>query len=539
MGVVLRAYDPTLDREVAIKSVRLDGVDEAARANLEERLSREARAAAKLQHPNIVAVYDFFRVDDRAYIVMEYVKGSMLDAMIAGGNRQNTQGILKVLGQAASALDAAHAQGVVHRDIKPGNILIDESGNIKITDFGIARITSAGATETMSQGMGSTVGTLGYMAPEQIRGEAVDGRADQFSLGIVAYQLFTGEMPFQADTWIALSYKIIHDAPPKISGEKGVVSPAMEATMERAIAKLPGERFESCSAFVEALGGAGPVVAQRSRMVLMVAVASVVAMGLYWTFMRPRAEVPVAVASVVVPQAKLDYAPAAVVPKVEVKTEAKEELIEFVPIPPGQFFMGSDTDEDQMRPRHVVRLTQGFEMAVTETTEKQWNAVMSGKQTGSEFPKSEVSWNEVQSFIAKLNARNDGFRYRLPTEAEWEYAALGKTTVDRPRNSIDVAWFHDNSGDRKQEVRKLLPNGYGLHDMLGNVSEWTSDWFEKDYYASSPTVNPAGGKTGEIRISRGGSYETLGMQLATSWRFGDKPEFKAPILGFRVVRVKR
>ena len=203
---MLRAYDPTLDREVAIKSVRLDGVDEAARANLEERLSREARAAAKLQHPNIVAVYDFFRVEDRAYIVMEYVKGSMLDAMIAGGNRQNTQGILKVLGQAASALDAAHAQGVVHRDIKPGNILIDESGNIKITDFGIARITSAGATETMSQGMGSTVGTLGYMAPEQIRGEAVDGRADQFSLGIVAYQLFTGEMPFQADTWIALSY---------------------------------------------------------------------------------------------------------------------------------------------------------------------------------------------------------------------------------------------------------------------------------------------------------------------------------------------
>lgn len=105
--------------------------------------------------------------------------------------------------QCASALDAAHALGIVHRDIKPGNI--------KITDFGIARIISAGATETMSAGLGSTAGTLGYMAPEQIRGEAVDGRADQFSLGIVPYQLFNPKMPFEADTWIALSYKIIHD----------------------------------------------------------------------------------------------------------------------------------------------------------------------------------------------------------------------------------------------------------------------------------------------------------------------------------------
>jgi serine/threonine protein kinase len=130
MGVVYRAYDPTLDREVAIKSVRLDGVDEESRAHLEERLSREAKAAAKLQHPHIVAVYDFFRIDDRAYIVMEYVRGSMLDAMIVAGNRQNVASILKVLRQSASALDEAHKNGIVHRDIKPGNILVDESGNI-------------------------------------------------------------------------------------------------------------------------------------------------------------------------------------------------------------------------------------------------------------------------------------------------------------------------------------------------------------------------------------------------------------------------
>ncbi len=546
MGVVYRAYDPTLDREVAIKSVRLDGVDDAARASLEERLSREAKAAAKLQHPNIVAVYDFFRVEDRAYIVMEYVRGSMLDAMIAGGSRQNTATILKVLRQAALALDAAHAQGIIHRDIKPGNILIDEAGNIKITDFGIARITSAGATETMSQGMGSTVGTLGYMAPEQIRGEAVDGRADQFSLGIVAYQLFTGEMPFQADTWIALSYKIIHDPPPVIASDKSVVTAAMQTMMERAIAKEPSQRFGSCLEFIESLSGAAAgtgVMVPRWRMMLQATVALVVALGLAWMYLRPKAETPVATSGVVVPQAKMNYEPSAVVPKVEekaeVKTAPKPELIEFAPIPGGQFFMGSDTDEDQMRPRHLVRITQAFEMAVVETTEKHWNAVMTGKETGSDLPKSNVSWNEAQSFIAKLNGKNDGFRYRLPTEAEWEYAALGKSTADRPQNASDVAWYRDNSGSQKQEVRKRLPNGFGLYDMLGNVTEWTSDWFEKDYYASSPAANPRGGTTGEIKISKGGSYDTPLQQIATIWRFGDKPDFKEEKLGFRVVRVKR
>ena len=296
MGVVYRAYDPALDREVAIKSVRLDGIDEAARAGLEERLSREARAAARLQHPNIVAVYDFFRVEDRAYIVMEFVRGSMLDAMILSGSHQNTTGIVKVLSQCAAALDAAHALGIVHRDIKPGNILIDESGNIKITDFGIARIISAGATETMSAGLGSTVGTLGYMAPEQIRGEAVDGRADQFSLGIVAYQLFTGKMPFEADTWIALSYKIIHDPPPQLTNQNNAVTPSMQMTLERAIAKAPADRFPSCSAFVDALSSGAPVTAKskvtassrpRRNPFFLIPAALLLAFGIYWMYLRP------------------------------------------------------------------------------------------------------------------------------------------------------------------------------------------------------------------------------------------------------------
>lgn len=553
MGVVYRAYDPTLDREVAIKSVRLDGVDEAARAQLEERLSREAKAAAKLQHPNIVAVHDFFRVEDRAYIVMEFVRGSMLDAMIVAGNRQKVSTILKVLKQSASALDLAHKHGIVHRDIKPGNILVDEAGNIKITDFGIARITSAGATETMSQGIGSTVGTLGYMAPEQIRGEPVDGRADQFSLGIVAYQLFSGEMPFQADTWIALSYKIIHEEPPTLAGVHAAVTPGIENALKRAISKQPADRFPSCSDFVDELSGAAPpttqtraAVARQSRNLYMAGAAMlVVLLGIYWMYFRPKPAAPVATKDARA-GAGIAYAPPVAAPATSTpaetaaaKTEVQPPVIEFAAVPPGRFFMGSDTDDEQQKPRHMVQITKGFEMATTETTEKQWNTVMSAGKGGSEMPKVNVSWNEAQAFIAKLNQRGDGYVYRLPTEAEWEYAARSTGKTERPKNLDEMAWYWDTSGGKLHEAGTLLPNGFGLFDMLGNVNEWTLDWYEEGYYAVAPPVNPTGAASGKLKINRGGAYDTQGMMMSAAWRFADEPGGKLEKLGFRVVRVKR
>lgn len=556
MGIVYRAYDPTLDREVAIKSVRLDGIDEAARTGLEDRLAREARAAAKLQHPNIVAVYDFFRIEDRAYIVMEFVRGSMLDAMILAGSRQNTVGIVKVLTQCASALDAAHALGIVHRDIKPGNILIDENGSIKITDFGIARIISAGATETMSAGMGSTVGTLGYMAPEQIRGEAVDGRADQFSLGIVAYQLFTGKMPFEADTWIALSYKIIHNDPPQVTGENSSVTASMQSTLERAIAKSPADRFPSCSAFVDALSSGAPItaktkivadavtdpVAPRRNPFFLIPAAGLLVVGIYWMYLRPAIPLPppklektAAMPEPVSPRSEPVQTPAAVSTAVP-SPEPNSQPFPFVSIPAGHFFMGSDTDDVGERPRHQVQLTQPFQMAATETTEAQWNKIMGLKPIESKLPKVNVSWFDTQAFIGKLNQRNDGFRYRLPTEAEWEYSARAKDPNDRPRNPDEVSWYNANSGQHRHEVGLLMPNAFGLFDMLGNVHEWTNDWFDESYYADSPKVNPTGAKTGTMRLSRGGSYETRGMQLAVIWRYADPPNQKTDEIGFRVVR---
>lgn len=532
MGVVYRAFDPTLEREVAIKSVRLDGIDEAARAQLEERLSREARAAARLQHPNIVAVHDFFRIEDRAYIVMELVRGSMLDAMIAAGNRQNVAGILKVLRQAASALDAAHAQGIIHRDIKPGNILIDETGNVKITDFGIARMTTPGATETMSQGFGSTVGTLGYMAPEQIRGEAVDGRADQFSLGIVAYQLFSGEMPFMADTWIALSYKIIHDPPPAIGTSNPAVSAGMEKTLQRAIAKQPADRFASCSEFIQNLEHTGAQSATTKSFNWMLPVAAAAALAGGYFFLKPAAppapvEQKPPVASTPAPPPPPVQTPVAPPPPA-----APVGWGDFVTLPAGTFHMGSDTDERDQRPRHLVQLTKPFDMMKTEVSEQMWNEVMTGKATGSKRPKVKVSWQNTQAFMAKLNARGDGYHYRLPTEAEWEYAARGT-------NQYDTAWYWDSSGGRTHDVGEKAPNPQGLYDMLGNVWEWTGDWFDEEYFGNSPKVNPTGAASGKAKIYRGGAFDTQLMMLTPTFRFGDPPDHTGEDLGFRVVRTRK
>ena len=559
MGVVYRAYDPTLDREVAIKSVRLEGVNESERASLEERLSREARAAAQLRHPNIVAVYDFFRIEDRAYIVMEYVRGAMLEAMILAGERQDLVKIGNVLRQAALALDEAHAQGIVHRDVKPGNMLLDEIGNVKITDFGIARRMAAGATETMA-GPGTTVGTLGYMAPEQIRGEAVDGRADQFSLGVVAYQLYTGEMPFQADSWIALSYKIIHDQPTPASTFNPKVSPIMQAAIERATAKQPFERFPRCIDFVEALGSttvaaAGDSASVMKKAAILLPIALVAMATIFWFVGRARDRVnegidtpqPGAVAWTPPPAAKQPEAQASLAAPPTTAPTAASSLalvvdgwpMEFALIPAGQFNMGADTETHDQRPRHMVKISKAFQIGRTEVSDKHWNAVMTGKATGSNLPKAKVSWIEVQGFLAKLNAAKDGFRYRLPTEAEWEYAARAGSTEDRPRNLDDVAWVQQNSGQKPQEVATRIANAFGLYDMLGNVSEWTSDWLDAAYYAASPAVDPQGPKTGEMRMVRGGNYDSPAMIVSVAWRFADDPAAKLPEIGFRVVRVQQ
>jgi len=560
MGVVYRAFDPELEREVALKAVKLEGVTPEQRATNEQYLSREARAAARLQHPNAVAVYDFFSTGDRAFIVMEFVRGANLEAMLATGDTSAHAQFLRILREAASALDAAHLAGIVHRDVKPGNILLDESGRVKIADFGIARMTTGGATLT-APSIGATAGTLAYMSPEQVRGDKLDGRSDQFALGVLAYQMFTGQLPFQAETWIAQSFKILNE--PHIPARS--INPNIPETVEQALSialqKNPLQRFPTCSAFVEALAGtfAAAKAPAKSwpRWILIPIGAAVILLigGMVYRTLRtmenpPPGDPATTAATTKAPETQPATVPAAVptppatLPPAPVQESLSVVLdgipMEFAAISPGRFVMGCDSCDHHQKPEHMVEFTKGFQLGRTEVTEKQWNAVMTGKATGSNKPKVNVSWNDAQAFLAKLNAKGDGFHYRLPTEAEWEYCARAGDAGWIAKNLSDTAWTSSNSNGSLQEVASArMSNLWGLYDMLGNASEWTSDWLGMEYYGESPQRDPKGPATGTMRTFRGGNAGSGDQMASYAFRAADEAKAKGEFLGFRVARDRK
>jgi serine/threonine-protein kinase len=254
MGIVYKAHDPTLGRTVAIKTIHLTTVtDSAERERVTDRLLREAQAAGTLSHPHIVTVFDVLHENDFAYIVMEYVAGSSLAEMLANVQLPDRGELLVWLRQVAEALDYAHRKGIIHRDVKPANILITASSgetprSAKITDFGIAKPISQETTHS-----GTLIGTPSYMAPEQIEGTAVGDRADQFALGVVAYQALCGRKPFEAESVPGLLHKICSEEPRAISNINPALSSTVNKVLARALAKRPGDRFPSVSDFVGAL----------------------------------------------------------------------------------------------------------------------------------------------------------------------------------------------------------------------------------------------------------------------------------------------
>jgi len=250
MGMVYEARDPNLDRRVAIKTIKVDNLPEAAIVEYEARFRTEARSAARLQHPNIVSVYDSERHGDTAYLVMEFVQGEDLKQHLDSGKRYTLEESLAILRDLLAALDYAHQQNIVHRDVKPANLLVEASGRVKLTDFGVARIQDSGeATRTK----GSMVGTLKYMAPEQVQGLPIDARADLFSAGVVLYQLLTGKRPFDGDSEFAIIHQIISQQPPPPSSINAQLPAALDAVVARALAKDRAQRFTTAREFALAL----------------------------------------------------------------------------------------------------------------------------------------------------------------------------------------------------------------------------------------------------------------------------------------------
>lgn len=250
MGTVLDAFDVVIERRAALKVIPLPNAHDAEGQESLARFKREAQAAGRLTHPNIVAVYDYGEDHENAWIAMELVEGGTLKQVLDRGERFALPEIGRLMEQILAGLDYSHRRGVVHRDIKPANIMLTADGTVKIADFGIARIENSSMTQ-----VGTVMGTPSYMAPEQLRGEPVDSRADIWASGVLLYQLLTGEKPFEGG-FSAVQHKALHTEPTPPSTLSVTAPRAFDAVVATAMAKRPEDRFATAGAFAEAIRGA-------------------------------------------------------------------------------------------------------------------------------------------------------------------------------------------------------------------------------------------------------------------------------------------
>jgi len=251
-GTVYKAWDDVLGRSAAIKTIRLEALTNSAIAR-DETLTRfleEAQVSAQLRHPNIVTVYDVGEAEGVGYLAMEFLDGSSLDKLLELERRLSSTRAAAIGAQVALALAHAHRAGVVHRDVKPANIIVGDADRVKVTDFGIAVATSA---EEQSSATGSLLGTPAYMSPEQARGGGLDGRSDVFSLGSVLYEMLTGKRAFHGDSITGLIFKVITEQPAPVRNLAPDVPKELEAIVVRALAKAPEARYQGAEELVRAL----------------------------------------------------------------------------------------------------------------------------------------------------------------------------------------------------------------------------------------------------------------------------------------------
>jgi len=544
MGMVYLAQDTLLKRQVAIKSVLPPrGHEQQAWQDVVGRLIREAQASGSLHHPNIVGVYDVIQDGDFTSIVMEFVTGKTLAEVVLLGSPASPSFAITVLTQCAKALDYAHSQGIVHRDIKPMNIMLDDLGLVKITDFGVAKILYS-ATEPSHE---LAIGTLEYMAPEQLEGRPVDGATDQYALAVVAYRMLTGYRIFDAETvgrWCTL---ILGKDPLPASERNPALPRAADTVLARAMAKNAALRYSSCGQFLmeleQALTPPGSHTQREELIDTLTQTPKVRAMFPAWA--RGLGATSALAAGFVLLIFQLSNKPAKLADRgtvqpaevrltrtLNVKVNPKD-LLNYIWIPAGTFMMGcspGDTVcEDDERPAHKVTLTKGFWMGQTLVTQEAYLRLMGKNPSyfkGARLPVERVTWDDSQAYCWTLGMR-------LPTEAEWEYAARGGTKSSRYGIVGDIAWFEGNTGQTTHEVARKQPNAYGLYDMLGNVWQWVEDWYGP--YEPGQKVDPSGPPMGSDRTLRGGSWDKFPRNVRVSDRGKDEPGNRNNDMGFRCV----
>jgi formylglycine-generating enzyme required for sulfatase activity len=511
MGEVYACLDTRLDREVAVKRL-LSDQDMTPLAL--ERFRREAKAIAKLSHPNIVTLHDYDSDVLGPYLVMELLSGTDLHQQVRANGPLSPAVLRPILDQVVRALSYAHSCGVVHRDIKPSNLRLLSDSTVKVLDFGLAR-HAQDATMTMS---GAALGTLDFLAPEQQEdGSKADARSDQYSLGATAYFLLTGKRP-------------------KAIREKDVPD-AWRELVFKSLEESPADRYASMNALAEALAAIGAPasrVAAPSQITSPASSEPVLHTRLWRNQVQEWADVLVEAPDpkIVTDQALRERLSGEGLPW---RVKDRATGIEMVLIPAGKYMRGASPGDyaamDEERPAHEVVITKSFYLGVYEVTQGEWERLMGSNPShfkGARLPVEQVSWGDTQEFLRKSKG------LRLPTEGEWEYACRASTTSWSYRDLDQVAWYDGNSGDTTHAVGGKQPNGFGLHDMLGNVWEWCSDWYGA--YPGGSQVDPPGPSSGQDLVCRGGSWVNDDWCCRPSFRQDYAPADRDSVLGFRVAR---
>ncbi len=571
MGAVYLAFDERLQRQIALK-VMLPKF--AANATAKDRFLREARAAARISSDHIVNIYEADEIDGTPYIALQLLQGYPLDDYLKKKGSPSIPQIIRLGREVAIGLAAAHELGLVHRDIKPSNVWLEApNGRVKILDFGLAK-PAEGTDFAELTALGAVVGTPAYMAPEQGRGQTVDGRADLFSLGCVLYRLTTGKLPFARTTLMSILIAIAIEDPTPIRELNPDVPEPLADLIHRLLAKNAADRPADAQALVKEfdeiieLPRSGEVVPHGLDSPMAVSVQQIRSLADVDTSMDSETEksqvdanrsppskfpailvgsllfalIAIVVAGVIVikitnkdgtvtevnvPQdskIEVDGKTVATVAKApEVKNSEvivkppnlgsnlpatfKNKLgMEFVRVPKGTAWLGGMAGA---RGNVKVEIPSDFHLGKYEVTQGEWQAIMGKNPSHFTFtalgkdqlkgvkvddvprlPVDSVTWDDCQAFVAKWNEKltEPGFAYRLPTDAEWEYACRGGP-VERDASGFDYCFTYSGNGittkqancdgagalKRTSVVGSYPPNPLGLHDMHGNVWEWCDD----------------------------------------------------------------
>ncbi len=583
MGRVFKALDTRLGREVALKVIRKEKL---TRPSVLRRFQREMEAAAKLSHPNVVLAFDADEANGVHFYAMEYVEGTDLTKLVQSRGPLAVPQACDYVRQAALGLQHAAEQGLVHRDVKPSNLLVTPRGQVKVLDLGLALLKGDAGAEGDGRVTqhGLVLGTPDFLAPEQARNPlGVDTRADVYALGGTLYFLLTGRPPYEGESATEKLVRHVSAPPPSLLAHRPDAPPQLDAVVQWMMAKRPEDRPQTPAqaamalvpfcAPVSAIPLAAaqssepvpviePVVIPRRRKpaggpgvkVLLLALAALCGLGIFGAvgyflvtgLVRPPAPEPRFTNSV---------------------------GMKMVLVPGGSFVMGSPEGEPGRRPDEgpagEVAVSGPFYVAATEVSNGQFTAVMGKspavhprrRRNPGQTPVDSVTWDEAAEFCRRLTAkepdRRAGWGYRLPTEAEWEYACRAGTTTpfwSGDKLVLGRGGIFDLDKDQREKsglgeadpgqaavekyppfpVGSTTPNPFGLSDTHGNVWEWCADYYAPDY-ADRAATDPKGPAKGELRVLRGGSWKESAARCRSAARRGLSPTAREDDVGFRVV----